>query len=83
MMYKQLLAAFVFVVGTAGFAGAEVPDTVMIDHAACRALVRHQPADDVTYKPGVDVHGKPVVEADINAAPITIPETVRFNITVD
>jgi len=83
MMQKQLLAALALLIGTAGFAGAEVPDTVMIDHAACRTLVRHQPADDVTYKPGVDVHGKPVVEADINASPITVPETIRFNITVD
>lgn len=83
MMQKQLLAAMAFLIGSAGFAGAEVPDTVMIDHAACRMLVRHEPADDAVYKPGVDVHGKPVVEADINASAITLPETIRFNITVD
>ena len=82
-MQKQLLAAMVFLIGPAGFAGAEVPDTVMIDHAACRMMVRHEPAADATYQPGVDVNGKPVVEADINAAPITLPDTIRFNITVD
>lgn len=83
MMQKQLFATLLLLIGSAGFAGAAVPDTVVIDHAACRALVRHEPADDATYKPGVDVHGKPVVEADINASPIKVPETIRFNITVD
>lgn len=83
MMKKQLLVALTFLMIPAGFAGAEVPDTVVIDHAACRALVRHEPAADAIYQPGVDVHGKPVVEADLNASAIQLPETIRFNITVD
>lgn len=83
MMKKQLLAALAVVLLPAGFAGAGAPDTVVIDHAACRALVRHEPAADAAYQPGVDVHGRPVVEADLNAAPIRPPETVTFHITVD
>jgi len=83
MMKKQILAALVFLMLPAGFAGAGAPDTVVIDHAACRALVRHVPADDATYQPGVDARGRPVVEADLNASPIRPPETIRFNITVD
>ncbi|MEQ9641800.1 MAG: hypothetical protein RIM84_17380 [Alphaproteobacteria bacterium] len=35
----------------------------------CAWLVRHAPAADVAYKPGVDVHGRPVVPADLNAQP--------------
>lgn len=35
----------------------------------CRILKQHKPSADATYQPGVDVHGKPVVPADINAAP--------------
>lgn len=57
--------------------------TVVIEDSACRALVRHQPAADATYQPGVDIHGNPVVEADINENPVKVPETIRFNITVD
>lgn len=71
------------ITGGANLSLAETPDTVMIDHAVCQALVRYVPADDVTYQPGVDVHGKPVVEADINASNIKPPEIIRFNITVD
>lgn len=37
-----------------------------IDPAHCRLLPVHHPAPDVTYKPGVDVHGKPVVPADLS-----------------
>jgi len=57
--------------------------TVVIEDSVCRALVRHQPSADATYQPGVDVHGNPVVEADINPSPVKVPDTVRFNITVD
>ena len=31
----------------------------------CRRLVAHKPADDVTYKPGVDAYGRPVAPADL------------------
>lgn len=55
----------------------------VLDDAACRAITRHVPDDDVTYKPGVDVKGRPVVEADINASPINVPETVSFDIKID
>jgi hypothetical protein len=50
--------------------------------AFCRALVKHVPDADVTYRGGVDVHGKPVAPADLPDSnnfqlqqPITIPLT--------
>ena len=49
----------------------------------CGAAVLHQPADDVAYKSGVDVKGKPVVEADLNPSPVKAPEKISFDITVD
>jgi hypothetical protein len=50
----------------------------------CRKLVRHQPAPDVAYKPGVDVKGRKVAPADINDAPqIKVPETITFDAAVD
>lgn len=50
----------------------------------CRKLVRHQPAPDVAYKPGVDVKGRKVAPADLNDAPqIKVPETITFDAAVD
>ena len=36
----------------------------------CRVLKEHVPDAGVAYQPGVDVYGKPVVPADINADPM-------------
>jgi len=44
---------------------------------------RPDPANDAEYKPGVDVHGKPVVEADITPNVITMPDKITFDLTVD
>ncbi len=53
-----------------------------LDPAFCQALVKHVPDADVEYRPGVDVHGKPVIPADLPGSndfliqqPITIPLT--------
>lgn len=46
-------------------------------------LVAHVPAADIAYEGGVDVHGKPVVEADLNPAHVTVPEKISFNVTID
>lgn len=43
----------------------------------CRWLTRHIPDADVAYKPGVDVHGKAVVPADLNGTyQMEMPEIV-------
>lgn len=55
----------------------------LIDKKACQYLVAHEPAGDVAYRPGVDVHGKPVVEADIAPPVVTVPEDFSFDVTVD
>lgn len=52
-----------------------------IDLSACQALTRHRPAPDVEYRPGVDVHGRPVVPADLPGSAGTIPID-RFDIPV-
>jgi len=74
-----LLAAFI---STPVFAADEKP-VPEIDSALCSRIVPHQKAPDVDYKPGVDVHGKPVVEADLNPSPVKMPERVSFDITID
>ncbi len=50
----------------------------------CRLLKEHKPSADVNYRPGVDVHGKPVVPADINAAPMGLEsQTIVVPLSVD
>ena len=50
----------------------------------CRMLPEHRAAPDVAYQPGVDVKGKVVAPADINAAPIDMSnQTVVVPLTVD
>lgn len=52
---------------------------------ACRQLANYQPKKDgdAEYKPGVDVNGKPVVEADLGGNAIPVPDPVRFHLSVD
>lgn len=65
------------------FSMPAMAQTVVIDDAACQTIVQHQPADDVTYQPGVDAEGNPVVGADLHTSPIQLPDTISFDITVD
>ncbi len=58
--------------------------TIRIDPAACRYVARHQPSADVEYKPGVDVHGKPVAPADLpESYAIELPKSIDIAITAD
>lgn len=49
----------------------------------CRLLPDHKANADVAYKPGVDVHGKPVVPADLNATPMVDTDTIVVPLSVD
>jgi hypothetical protein len=42
--------------------------TITVSPSACQAITAHTPADDVAYKPGVDVHGNDVASADLNSS---------------
>lgn len=39
-------------------------------HQMCLFLDQHTPRADVAYQPGVDVHGKAVVPADLNGGDV-------------
>ncbi len=58
---------------------------IVLSSDACRNLAVYQPGvdGDAAYKPGVDVTGKPVVEADLGGGGIPAPDTVEFDLTVD
>ena len=50
-----------------------------VDPVLCKALTKHTPSADVAYQPGVDVHGKKVVPADLaDQSAMEIPQ--RFDI---
>ena len=71
-----------------GWSAADTPadsaeGIVVISTADCRRLVRHTPRPDVTYRPGVDVRGRPVKSADLNPNSIKLPEEIAIDITVN
>jgi hypothetical protein len=49
----------------------------------CLTLPDAQVVNDVEYKPGVDVNGKAVVPADINALDASVADVINIPVTVD
>jgi hypothetical protein len=63
--------------------GASARAEIAMSRQDCERLVQHEPAPDVTYQPGVDVHGRPVVPADLGGgAPIELPDVIYIPIEV-
>ncbi len=54
-----------------------------LDDGFCRRAVEYQKPVGVDYDAGVDVTGKPVVEADLNKSPVQMPDVVRIPVTID
>lgn len=54
-----------------------------VDQKLCREMAGYKQPPGVAYEPGVDVHGKPVVEADLNPSPVQVPDTIVFLVSVD
>ena len=66
-------------------AGWAVPASaeIAISRKDCSRLVNHEPAPDVTYQPGVDVHGRPVAPADLGGGQqIQLPDVIYIPIEV-
>ena len=62
---------------------APVSAEIAISRKDCSRLVNHEPAPDVTYQPGVDVHGRPVVPADLGGGQqIQLPDVIYIPIEV-
>lgn len=82
LFFKALLtAAFACLL----WAAAHADTVVVINRADCARLLPHKPADDVTYKPGVDVQGRAVAPADLpgSAPALAIPDEIAIDITVE
>ncbi|MDG3443332.1 hypothetical protein [Nitrospirillum amazonense] len=59
--------------------GTSKGPTIAVDPAACQWAVRHEPAPDVAYQPGVDVDGNPVAPADLDGG-VRLPAPQRIEI---
>lgn len=56
---------------------------VAVSRKDCDWLVRHEPAPDVAYQPGVDVHGRPVAPADLNGgAQLALPDVIYIPLEI-
>lgn len=77
-----LLASVLLASVVAAAAQAAEPGYLELDRRACDSLVEHVPDAGVAYQPGVDVHGNPVVPADLNP-PIAIPEVFLIPLELD
>lgn len=59
--------------------------TLVVDSAACRLLERYlpEPGQDPSYRPGEDVHGRPVAPADLGGSKaLDLPETFEFDVEI-
>lgn len=63
------------------------PVHIVITKVDCSRLVRHTPAPDVAYQPGVDARGRTVAPADVpgsgaDAIPGLLPEVLEIPLTI-
>ena len=81
-MYRTVLLLSVSL--CAFSAAAQVASPVTVSAEDCQRLVKHTPRDDVTYKPGVDVYGNPVVPADTASdSPFKVPDKITMDLGFD
>lgn len=66
------------------FNGSAAMADIAISERDCRQLVvKHEPAPDVTYQPGVDVHGNAVAPADLNGgSQLNLPDVIYIPLEV-
>ena len=65
-------------------AGRTAVGKVAVSREACRWLIAHRARDDVRYRPGVDVAGRPVAPADLPGQPrLRLPKDILVDIDVD
>ena len=57
--------------------------TIAVARSDCQLAIEHAPAPDVAYRPGVDVHGRPVAPADVEGPDIVLPDVIPIFISAD
>lgn len=79
-----LIGGFGFAISTVASTVTAAEPVVIISKNDCARLVAHQASPDVTYKPGVDVHGRPVAPADLPGSnQIAAPEDIAIDLTIE
>ncbi len=81
MILAMPLLALLFVAAPdAGSQQDEAPGGLLVSYDDCRRLTRFVPSGDAEYRPGVDVHGRPVAPADLDggAGAVRLPSTFTF-----
>jgi hypothetical protein len=81
MAAMRIIASIALVLATVAWA-APASAEIAISRKDCARLVNHQPAPDVAYQPGVDVHGRPVAPADLAGQQIQLPDVIYIPIEV-
>jgi hypothetical protein len=83
-MIRNLLLPPIAAVACLGvLADLALAERVRVSRKDCQKLVRYVPDPGVAYKPGVDVHGRPVAPADLPGSRIqaVLPKTVEFDVS--
>lgn len=85
-MRDSLSCLLIFLLSSPLFATTKVVQVpIKVNRRICdQLLVRHVPADDVAYQPGVDVDGNPVVPADVEGSvQLKLPQEITIPIEID
>lgn len=70
--------------GVFGSTAVAAEPSVSLSRRDCARLVRHATSADVTFRPGVDVRGRPVRRADLAGSQhVTPPDRIEFPIAID
>ena len=78
----RIIGSIAVILSVAAWA-APASAEIAISRKDCQRLVSHEPAPDVAYQPGVDVHGRPVVPADLGGGQqIQLPDVIYIPIEV-
>ncbi|MZR30499.1 hypothetical protein [Sneathiella litorea] len=77
----RALVGSILLIGMTGIASAE-DIRIEVSRQDCERIVKYTVDPDVTYKPGVDVHGKPVAPADLNGDQIKFPDQIYIDLAI-
>lgn len=80
------IATVILLIGATANAQASKDTAVRVTKSDCIRIVEHHPAADVAYQPGVDVRGRKVVPADVEASPNLrniVPEVIEFPVALN
>ncbi|MCR9213662.1 MAG: hypothetical protein NXI13_08085 [Proteobacteria bacterium] len=78
-LIRLAISAFLFLAPASSMA-EDVTLEVTKDN--CQRIVKYVAEQDVTYKPGVDVHGRAVAPADLEQNQIVIPNRIFIDLSL-